>query len=464
MSRLDAWLTPETRSRRLLLGLMVYVACISIYAAVAGPVRLREHTQYNHYALLADAWIHGRQDIAGGPPPYAQNNDFAEYDKKTYISFPPFPAVLMVPLVAASGGASNFRDGQFVVWLAGIGPAVLFLVLEKLRRTGRSERSETENLFLTGVFAVGTVYFFTAVEGTVWFAALVVNVACMALYALFALDAERPALAGLMLGLVFATRVMPILAVPLFMLEAIRVRCEDGLPTEGSWRERTRALWKRADKRAVLRDYAVFAAPILVVFALCTWTNYSRFHSLNPSDFGHEFLGVAWRARMQKWGIVDYHYLAKNLGVMLTILPWFPAHGVHTAWFSSAAPPPFQVNEHGLALWFTTPIYFWLFWPKKRGWLHSVLLLTIAGPALCLLMYQNTGWRQFGYRFSNDYAVFLFMLLAIGGRSFGTLFRALAGWGFVINLFGAITFDRLDNRFDRFYFRDGTQNIVYQPD
>ena len=31
-----------------------------------------------------------------------------------------------------------------------------------------------------------------------------------------------------------------------------------------------------------------------------------------------------------------------------------------------------------------------------------------------LLFYQNTGWRQFGYRFSNDYAPLLFVLLAIG--------------------------------------------------
>jgi hypothetical protein len=465
MSRLRAWLTPETRSRRILLALAAYLACISVYAAVAGPARLRDHTQYNHYALLADAWLHGRQDIAGGAPAYAQNNDFAEYQGKTYISFPPFPAVLMLPLVAASGGAGNFRDGQFIVWLAGIGPAVLFLVLEKLRRTSRSTRTEAENLFLAGLFAVGTVYFFTAVEGTVWFAALVVNVALMALYALFALDADQPALAGLMMGFVFATRVMPILAVPLFALEAVRVRCKDGLPTEGSLVERAGALWKRVDKRAVLRDYLEFAAPILAVFAVCTWTNYSRFHSLNPSDFGHEYLGVAWRARMQKWGIVDYHYLSKNLGVMLTILPWLPAHGTHAVWWGTgSAPAPFQVNEHGLALWFTTPIYLWLFWPKKRGWLHAVLILTLAGPALADLFYQNTGWRQFGYRFSNDYAIFLFMLLAIGQRPFGALFRVLAGFGIVVNLFGAITFDRFDNRFDRFYFRDGSQNIVYQPD
>jgi hypothetical protein len=257
---------------------------------------------------------------------------------------------------------------------------------------------------------------------------------------------------------------MPILAVPLFALEALRVHTKDGLGAEGSLRERARSLWSRLDKGALLKSYATFAAPILAVFAACVWTNYSRFHSWNPSDFGHEYLGVAWRARMQKWGIVDYHYLAKNLGCMLTILPWIPAHGSHAAWWPASAPAPFQVNEHGLALWFTTPIYLWLLWPRSRGWLHGVLVLSLLGPALADLFYQNTGWRQFGYRFSNDYAVFLFMLLAVGNRSLGSLFRVAAGWGLVVNLFGAITFDRSDPRFDRFYFRDGSQNIVYQPD
>src|SRR5271170_3743220 len=139
---------PESRRRRILLAAFVYLAASVVYAAIAGGDRLGEHTPYNHYALLADAWLHGRQDLAHGPPAYAMNNDFAEYNGKTYISFPPFPALLMLPLVKVAGSPENFRDGQFVIWLAGIAPAVLLLVLEKLRRTGRSPRTELENVVL----------------------------------------------------------------------------------------------------------------------------------------------------------------------------------------------------------------------------------------------------------------------------------------------------------------------------
>jgi len=445
---LARWTRPESRSRRVLLAAFVYLVCAGVYAAVAGPDRLVRHTQYNHYALLADAWIHGRQFLAGGPPSYAMNNDFVDFQGKTYISFPPLPAMLMLPFVKLSGSAENFRDGQFILWLAGLAPAILFLVLEKLRRTGRAPRTQRENLVLALLFAFGSVYFFTAVEGTVWFAAMVVAAAASALYVLFALDAERPLLAGAMIGCLYLSRPTAILMALLFALEAIRVAMSPD---------------RKVDVRAVARRYVLFALPILVAFAFVAWTNWTRYGRASPFYFDHEFLSVAWRARMSRWGMVNYHYLAKNLGVSLTSLPWLP-----TPDGAAAFGAPFKVNEHGLALWFTTPLYFWLLWPKRfdgepaRRWLYVVAALSAALPAAMDLLYQNSGWRQFGYRFSNDYAVLLFVMLAVGARPMRWLFASAAAWGVAWNLFGAITFDR--GQFDRFYFRDGSQTIVYQPD
>src|SRR6185295_18229042 len=154
---MSSWLLPESRKRRIVIGLAIYVACFLVFAILAGD-RLKQHTLTNHYALLADSWLNGRHHLLGTPPSYTGMNDFALYDGKWFISFPPFPAILMMPLVWLSGSPENFRDGQFIVWLAGVGPAVLFLALEKLRRTGRSPRSEIENLRLALLFAFGTVY------------------------------------------------------------------------------------------------------------------------------------------------------------------------------------------------------------------------------------------------------------------------------------------------------------------
>ncbi len=458
------WTRPQTRTRRLVLAAMVYVICTSVFATIAGPDRLFRHTPFNHYALLANAWLHGHQDLPGGPPAYTQNNDFAEYGGKTFISFPPFPAVLMVPFVKLAGSAEDFRDGQFVIWLAGLAPAILFLALEKLRRTARSPRTEIDNLILSLLFAFGTVYFFTAVEGTVWFAALVVGAALQALYVLFALDAERPLLAGAMLGCAYLTRATPLAAAPLFALEALRVSARGGLPTSGPWPGRIKDTLSRLDLRALVRRCSLFAAPVLVAFAIVAWMNWTRYGRPTPIYFDHELLAVAWRARMAKWGgVMSYHFLAKNMGIAWTSLPWLPAKS-EAAHFGA----PFKINEHGLALWFTTPLYFWLLWPKRfdgqpdRKWLYAIVVLSAAVPVVMDLLYQNSGWRQFGYRFSNDYAILLFVLLALGARPMRRLFGVAALWSVAWNLFGAATFDKV--AFDRFYFREGSQASVYQPD
>ena len=175
MIRLD----PGSRSRRLALALAVWACCTLVYLAVdfaVAPRRLTAHTPFNHFALLADAWLHGSLALPGQPPAYTEMNDFAQWRGAWFISFPAFPAVLLVPLVKFAGSPENVRDGQFWVWLAGVGPAVLFLVLEKLRRSGHATTSERAHLGLAGLFAFGTVYFFTAEQGTVWFAAHVVGV------------------------------------------------------------------------------------------------------------------------------------------------------------------------------------------------------------------------------------------------------------------------------------------------
>jgi len=476
-----AWLVPESRSRRVLLALLVYAVCVVVFAAVAGKPRLSQHTAFNHYAHLADAWVHGRQDLRNGPPAYAMGNDFAEYQGKTYISFPPFPAVLMVPFVAIAGSPEEFRDGQFLVWLAGVGPAVLFLVLEKLRRTKVSPRTEKENLSLAFLLAFGTVYFFTAVEGTVWFAAHVVGVGAVALYLLFALDAERPFLAGLCLAAAWTSRPSTMTLGIVFAVEALRVACaaRGGLPAEGSVEARLRSLRARVDLAVLGKKVVPFAVPLAASIALASASNYLRFGTLDPSAFGHEHLSVVWKGRIQAWGLFGYHYLPKNLGVMLTILPWRPPQ--HMACFEGPqgfgaavsgfvrglvgghpACTPFRINEHGLALWFTTPLYFWLFRPKARSFTFDLVALAALLPFTLDLLYQNSGWRQFGYRFSNDYAIFLFVLLALGGRPMGRLWNACAAWSVAWNLFGAATFDRADH--DRFYFREGSQTVLYQND
>jgi hypothetical protein len=196
-----------------------------------------------------------------------------------------------------------------------------------------------------------------------------------------------------------------------------------------------------------------FGAPIGAAVAVAMWHNTARFGS--PLDFGYEHLVVAWHGRMSKWGIFHYHYLARNLGVILTSLPYLAPPG-------GGASAPLQINGHGLALWVTSPFLFWLLWPKTTTAPHLALWLTVAAVAIPTLFYQNTGWVQFGYRFSNDYSVFLVALLAVGSRRLGPPFWAVAVCAMVVNAFGALSFNR--SEYGAYYFIDPTQRILYQPD
>jgi hypothetical protein len=437
-------LSPEAR-RRALVALAIYVAVTVTFALTAAPERLAAHTPYNHFALLAEAWLKGRLDLGGPPPGYTGNNDFAVYGGRTYVSFPQFPAVLLVPLVALAGSAENTRDGLFFLLLAGIAPAVLFLALDKLTRIGRSQRTELENIGLALLFALGTVYWFSSIQGTVWFAAHVVGAALMAIYLYCSVEAAHPFGAGLALGLGFATRTSLGFAFPLFAYEAYCAAASIKLRKKRPSLRR----FRQAEWRALFDKLLLFAIPAALVLSIVLWHNRRCFD--NPFEFGHRYLSIHWRARIDKWGLFSYHYLARNLGIVLTSLP-----------FVGGGTAPFQVNAHGLALWVTSPIYLWALWPRRTGryfWAVALTALCVAAPAI---LYQNSGWVQFGYRFSNDYAPLLITLIAIAHRRLTPWFWGAAAVAVLVNAFGALSFER--PAYNSYYFIDGTQKIIYQPD
>jgi hypothetical protein len=448
--------------------LVVYVVFAGAYLGASGGL-LRQHSIYNHYVYLAEGWLHGRLALAGPPP---NENDWAKvdvfklkdgrelrgtYGSRTggpadrfyplrgvsetvpeadivsrstirYVSFPPFPAVLMAPLVAIWGLA--FNDVLFTALWAGLNPALLFLLLRSLRGRGLSKRSDVDDLWLTALLGVGSVYYYCSVIGQVWFTAHVVAVTLSIGYVWASLDAARPALAGLCVALGFATR-PPWVVVPLFLLEAVRV--------SGGWPAlRTGAGWRALAPR-LLR----FAVPIVGVGAALCWHNYARFQ--NPFEFGHRFLNVQWQERITRFGLFNYHFLSRNLAAALVLLPRIMAHS-----------PYVKISHHGMSLLVTSPNLAYTVLPQERRHLTRPLWITIAATALPSLLYQNSGYIQFGYRFSLDYMIYFVVLLAIGGRPLTRLFKALVVVSFAINLFLAISFDRhMEFSYDDTFFPHG---------
>src|SRR5262245_53335357 len=199
----------------------------------------------------------------------------------------------MTPFVAIWGLA--FNDVIWNALWAGLNPMLLFLLLRHLRRRGLSRRTEVDDLWLTALFGVGTVYYFCSVVGQVWFSAQIVAVTLAIGFVWASLGARRPMLAGLFVALGFATR-PPWLVIPLFISELVR--------SIGGWSLlRTRAGW-----RALARPMARFVLPIGVVGVILGALNLARFGS--PFEFGHKFLAVQWQERMFRFGLFNYHFLS----------------------------------------------------------------------------------------------------------------------------------------------------------
>jgi hypothetical protein len=310
----------------------------------------------------------------------------------------------------------------------------MFVVLRLLRESGYSHRTERDDLLVTAILAVGSVYYFVAVQGTVWFAAHVSAVAFVCLFVLWSLGARRPFLAGLALGVAMSCRPTTLLLAPFFVIESITA------PSNAPDAHRA-SLWRR------LAPLAWFALPLGLVGVALMWHNAARFE--DPFEFGHRFLQVRWRSRIETWGLFSAHYLPRNLTVFFLSLPWL-----------LESSPFVRITRHGLALWFTTPNLLWSVWPKKVDSTIVALWAGVLPTALCTLLYQNTGWVQFGYRFSLDYLPLLLVLVVLSQRRFGVLFVGCAAFAILLNTFGAVTFDR----YPQFYDTDTTQEVVFQPD
>lgn len=365
-----------------------------------------------HFMYQADAWLHGQLHLRHPPPDL---NDWARVGDRWYVSFPPGPALLMLPLVAVRG--LDLDDVSFTVLFAALNVLLLFLVLERLRVAGESPRTRREDAALALLFAFGTVAFSCSIRGEVWFTAEVLGVTATCLYLLAAHRAARPLLAGLAWSFAAVTRTPLVFTALFFAAEVISGggRLGEALRRRETWRDPAR--WRKV---------ALFAAGAAPLLLLAGWANWARFGS--PLDFGHaHFWNNRVNADIRRWGLFSLHYLPRQLHAAFTRLPRLEDGRL-------------TYHPDGMSLLVTTPLYLLLLVPRVRARLRPALWLTVAATALPGFLYQNTGYVQFGYRFSVDYAPYLLLLLAVGGWPMKRLFWALALAGVAVNAWGAIVF------------------------
>lgn len=373
------------------------------------------------------------RDLATGCDPERPN---ARCDRTEYkVSFPPGPALLMLPVVAAVG--YHLNDVWFTLIFAALSPVLLLMWLGRLRAAGMLHQTRGELLWIAALFAFGTAALYCGIRGSVWFTALTLGVTMHLGYLLTAQGARRPVLAGLILGMGVATRTPLLFASVFFLLEAVR---PDGVWFGGQGRE---------GMMQAARKLGLFALPMALIGAGLAWYNWVRWQ--NPLEFGHFYLLEGTRATTRDHGLFNFYFLNHNLSAALTNMPRLVDQA-----------PYLQITRHGLGIFASTPALFALFAARKphpaapkddpqaarRKALvqHlAVAVVCIAGPAL---LYQNDGWQQFGYRFALDFwpALIGIFALRVGRVSRGV--KALIVLSIIVQLFGAITF----GRFEHFYY------------
>ncbi|MEE2644181.1 MAG: hypothetical protein VYD19_04555, partial [Myxococcota bacterium] len=156
-------------------------------------------------------------------------------ETKYFVSFPPLPALLMLPLFLLFGYKSP--DVLFTLLFAALNGALIWSLLGRLSRRPGAERAPPERLWITLLFTLGTAHAWCAVQGRVWYTALVVGLSFHLLYLRFAIDMRRPFLAGCALAAAFATRASLICAALFFYAQLI-------WPTDPQLSARER--WRRA--------------------------------------------------------------------------------------------------------------------------------------------------------------------------------------------------------------------------
>lgn len=347
----------------------IWLAATSAYLYTAA----KEPQSLDYFNRLADAFLHGRIWLPEAPS--WLNELIPAGPGHWYVPYPPLPAVLALPFVAVLGVGVPAQIYSSIY--GGLAIAVVYLLLGRLGLRPR------DRLGLTVVFGFGTVYWFTAIGGSAWYFAHVAAVLLLAASIVAALD-RRPAwIAGLLLGGAALARLPAGLALP-FVLAA-----QLGFPTRLG----------QLDRRLV-RTTIVFGLGLAIPAAIYVAYNLARWGTVVDQSYVL-IPGVLDDPIYAKHGILSVWYIPRNLFAIL-----------FRSWNYVDDPPWLQPSWWGLGMFLTTPLFLWLFKARLRDPRVAWALFATALVSIPILTHGNVGITQFGYRFSLDFQVLLFVILA----------------------------------------------------
>ena len=389
-------------------GLLACLAlALLLYHSLAGGTLLSANA-YDSYSLQAENWLAGRNYIAGGENyPWLE---LAVYGGRYYQSFPPVPALWMLPWVLFFGSAAAVPSNLAMALVALLCAAGCYACCA---RAGLRPAAAT---CLTLFVSFGSNAFWLSTSGGVWFMAQMLGL-CLAFWGLFfALRDTLPATAAASLCLALAVGCRPFYAALLAVWLLYRL--------------------VRERRAGIMRAALPALLPAAVVACCLMGYNLARFG--NPLEFGHSYLPEFTRAANGQFSPV---YLASNLLNLLRPVTldsslqlhfelfngflFFLANPLFLLWAFCGVAVRLRREPRSAALplpaqgWFTVPV---------------CLLLT-----LLTCMHRTMGGWQFGTRYLVDLFpwVVLWFLNRPAWRP-GTGSWTLCGAAILFNLYGAV--------------------------
>ena len=103
------------------------------------------------------------------------DHDLVFFQGNTYLYWPPFPAIVMMPFVALVG--LHFSDVFLVMMIGAFNVSLMALLLRAVNQRGLIPLSAVKRAWLVIFFMAGTVHTTLALTGNVWSASQVISIA-----------------------------------------------------------------------------------------------------------------------------------------------------------------------------------------------------------------------------------------------------------------------------------------------
>jgi hypothetical protein len=474
--------------------IILFVSCFLVFAFFSGP-RFWRQSAAPHFVYQAQAFLEGHTNVDVEVLPNIEDwacvRNVAGKSVRCegqpassdtwYSSFPWFPSVVMAPFVFVH--SYQFNDTSFGVFIGALAIALFYALLRKIDSVDGLGDDELNRAGWAALMGIGSVYFYAAIRGEVWFSAEIMGVAFTALYLRNAVKANRPFLAGLFWSMAVLTRTPLFFTGIFFLLESLAPLKDDRLA------QLKKALAVPGESFKKLQPFILGAAPLGVIAAIF---NFKRFGSF--TEFGHRFFfNNRVNADIDNFGLFHPSYLLRNLEAAFLRLPSFVNKELHyDAWglslfitlpvialaivsssqskkalsvlavmvgllifsgiFPPLPPPPAEMTPVGFrnsSLWLLlfVSLGFFIFTAFKtatESTAHRLMvptLVTLLATALPGLFYQNTGYAQFGFRFSIDYAPYVFMAVVLAGWNWRkSLPLGVAAVSVAAGVWGAVAF------------------------